>query len=59
LNNWFPEKLEIFNLVGNLILSRKIDTDTMSVDLSKYANGTYVLKIHGNNQSIVKELIKQ
>lgn len=51
--------IEIFNLLGQRIVDKKINTNTTSIDLSVFPQGNYILKIKsGNNQKILK-VVKQ
>lgn len=51
--------IEIFNLLGQRIVDKKINTNTTSIDLSLFPQGNYILKIKsGNNQKTLK-VVKQ
>lgn len=51
--------IEIFNLLGQRIVDKKINTNTTSIDLSVFPQGNYILKIKsGNNQKTLK-VVKQ
>lgn len=52
VNNLVP--IEIYNSMGQLILSKEIISETSSVDLSKYAIGIYYFKITGENPGVIK-----
>jgi hypothetical protein len=51
-SNYISENsnLEIYNSMGQLILSQKIRSKNSTVDLSKYADGLYHFKVNGNQQ---------
>ncbi len=55
LNNFY---VELFGIQGNLIKSYTIDNTNMTLDMSDLANGIYLLKLHIDNTSIIKKLIK-
>jgi len=50
--------LEVYNLLGELILNQKIQSQTTQIDLSQYPQGTYILKASGANQSFHQRIIK-
>ena len=62
LNIYFEQEIsgiEIFNLLGQRIVDKKINTNTTSIDLSVFPQGNYILKIKsGNNQKTLK-VVKQ
>ncbi|MBA2613817.1 MAG: T9SS type A sorting domain-containing protein [Bacteroidetes bacterium] len=49
--------VEIYNSIGQLILFHKINSENTSIDLKKYANGIYYLKVNGCERQfkIIKE----
>jgi hypothetical protein len=49
--------LEIYNSIGQLILTQKIRSKNSNVDISKYASGLYYVKFNGNEK--VCKLIKE
>lgn len=52
-------ELEVYNSIGQLILSKKTITSTAQLDLSKQANGIYYLKLKGNSEVNAIKLIKE
>jgi uncharacterized repeat protein (TIGR01451 family) len=50
--------IEVYNLLGELILNQKIQNQTTQIDLSQYPQGTYILKASGANQSFHQRIIK-
>ncbi|SHI73691.1 T9SS type A sorting domain-containing protein [Flavobacterium terrae] len=52
------DKIEIFNQIGQNILIEKPETESTSVNLSKYSKGIYFIKIYSNNKSIIRKIIK-
>lgn len=50
---------EIFDVNGSLILSRRLQSKTTSIDLSGYSSGVYLLKVHNSDGVGHRRLIKQ
>jgi hypothetical protein len=51
--------IEIFNSLGQLVLSQKTDANSVEVDLRHQANGLYYLKIKNADQEIIKKIVKE
>lgn len=52
-------EIEIFNLLGQQIMIKKINTNIKSIDLSMLLQGNYILKIRsGSNEKILKVIKK-
>jgi beta-glucanase (GH16 family) len=49
------EKVEIYNLLGNLVLNATSDTE--SIDVSNLSKGVYLLTVYSGTQKSVKKLI--
>jgi beta-glucanase (GH16 family) len=49
------DKVEIYNLLGNLVLNTTADTE--SIDVSNLSNGLYLLTVYSGTQKSVKKLI--
>ena len=50
----------IYDMQGRLMLSKNIGTaDASALDISQFANGTYIVSISGDNINISKKIIKQ
>jgi hypothetical protein len=49
------EKVEIYNLIGNLVLNTTADTDR--IDVSNLSKGVYLLTVYSGTQKSVKKLI--
>jgi hypothetical protein len=45
----------VYNIIGELILTAELNTDTVDLDLSDQANGIYFIRI----RNIIKKLVKQ
>lgn len=55
-----PQKVEVWDISGKLILSYKdfVSTSELNLDLSSFANGIYFLKIVSDDKYSVRKLIK-
>ncbi|MBZ9786401.1 T9SS type A sorting domain-containing protein [Psychroflexus sp. CAK57W] len=51
-----PERIEIFNLQGKLLLSR---SGVTTVDVSSLAKGIYIFRASHNRRKIIKKMIKK
>ncbi len=51
-NKYAIEKIEIFNLLGQSILSQSINLNTTNIDLTNLSSGTYVLRVFSENSTI-------
>ncbi|MCB9335176.1 MAG: T9SS type A sorting domain-containing protein [Flavobacteriales bacterium] len=51
--------IELYNLSGKLIARKKSNSEIIVIDISKYPNGIYLLKIQGNKFNKFSKLIKQ
>ena len=49
------EKVEIYNLLGNLVLNTTIDDE--KIDVSNLSKGVYLLTVYSGTQRSVKKLI--
>lgn len=50
--------VNIYNVLGKLITTKKITTTNNKIDTSKFSKGIYLVKINSENKSITKKLIK-
>ena len=53
--------IEIYGAAGSLISSKQYNTSGMynsKIDLTKHANGLYILKITTNEKTILKKVLK-
>ena len=39
------KSVTIYNLLGQIVLTQKVDTDSVSINLSKLASAVYIVKI--------------
>ncbi len=51
--------IEVYNLLGELVLQSKMQNYLTQIDLSHQKNGIYVVRLKGINQSINQRVIKQ
>ncbi|AUC83996.1 hypothetical protein CW731_01225 [Polaribacter sp. ALD11] len=51
--------VNIYNILGELIITDKVNTTRNSIDVSKLSKGIYLVKINSENQFITKKLIKK
>lgn len=62
LGNLLPETIEVYDLMGKLILKNKaiiVSNFQTSIDLTSVAQGVYFIKISANGQNSVKRIIKE
>ncbi|MCR5659729.1 MAG: leucine-rich repeat protein [Bacteroidales bacterium] len=52
-------KVEVFNAFGQVVVSEETSNDNMQVDLSRYANGYYMLRVITDNGIRNSQLIKK
>ena len=50
--------VNIYNVLGKLITSEKVNTNNNSIDISNFSKGIYLLKINSGKRFITKKLIK-
>ncbi len=50
--------IEIYDMLGNVVLTKSPSTNVVKIDLRTFPNGTYNLKISHGMQTISKQLIK-
>jgi hypothetical protein len=49
--------VEIYNIRGNVLLNRNINTKRTSIDAGYYNKGTYILKIKTKNKVLTKKIV--
>jgi len=54
-SNLAIDKVEIYNLIGNIV--SKSSTDTTTIDISNLSKGVYLLTVYSGTQKSVKKLI--
>ena len=52
-------KVNIYNVLGKLVISNTIDTNNNSLDITNLSKGIYLIKVNTENQFITKKLIKK
>jgi hypothetical protein len=52
-------KVEVFNAFGQIIISEEISNDHLQIDLSRYADGYYMLRVVTDNGITNSQLIKK
>jgi hypothetical protein len=50
--------IDFFNVLGENVLSKKINSSNTQIDISELKSGVYLLSIQSENQSTVKKLVK-
>ncbi len=62
INLKFPQAvkgcIDFFNVLGENVLSKKINSSNTQIDISELKSGVYLLSIQSENQSTVKKLVK-
>ena len=51
-------KLSVFNLEGQELLSKNMETDLNTISLEKFITGTYIIEINYNGEKHVEKVIK-
>jgi uncharacterized repeat protein (TIGR01451 family) len=51
--------IEVYNLIGELVLSTRSTSDHTSVDLSAQPDGIYFVKVNGSKRSFNQRIVKQ
>ncbi|MDT8411013.1 MAG: T9SS type A sorting domain-containing protein [Vicingaceae bacterium] len=57
LNNFVDGNIEIINLMGQVIFSQTIQNHQMSVNLSEYNKGIYLVKISSDKEQVIEKII--
>jgi hypothetical protein len=52
------EKITLFNLLGQEVLSKLVDSTEFLIDISNLLNGTYIAKLENNEQTQTIKLLK-
>jgi len=59
LNNGLTKNIEVSDMMGRVILNTSSEFGKIPVNLNKFANGIYYVKIQSNNTSTVVKIVKQ
>jgi hypothetical protein len=51
--------VKIFNMTGQQVFNGKANSDVMTVDMSRYSNGIYMLQVVSNGKSLKSKIIKK
>jgi hypothetical protein len=51
--------VKIFNMTGQMVFNGKADSETMSVDMSRYSNGIYMLQVVSNGKAQKSKIVKK
>ena len=51
--------VKIFNMTGQQVFNGKADSEVMTVDMSRYSNGIYMLQVVSNGKSQKSKIIKK
>lgn len=51
--------VKIYNMTGQQVFNGKANSDVMSVDMSRYSNGIYMLQVVSNGKSLKSKIIKK
>ena len=55
LSNGDIKDLEVYDMAGKLIISKKISSKTYRLDIQYLSNGNYILKINNSSQKFIKQ----
>ena len=59
INDLQASKVEVFNTLGQMVVSENRTENEMTLDLNHVENGLYIVKITSDNQVITKEIVKK
>ena len=53
--------LEIYNMLGKVVMKKSYDfsTESLSIDISEFATGVYILKVSSSESTSYKRFIKK
>ena len=52
-------KIQVYNMIGECILQRELDNGTITVDISSFPEGIYVVRVSNKDWTIQQKLIKE
>lgn len=58
LNTNLETEFIIYNLIGHIVLTSKIENNCSEINISKLANGIYIIELSNNKNKIRKKFIK-
>jgi hypothetical protein len=53
------QKIEVANLLGQVIYNAEITTTELKLDIAAYKSGVYFVKLQGKEGSVVKKFVKR
>ncbi|TRW22769.1 T9SS type A sorting domain-containing protein [Flavobacterium zepuense] len=53
------QEIMVYNVAGQLLLHKKVNTSTATADISSFSNGVYFFKVVGNSKEANFRIIKQ
>lgn len=59
ISNNSPSTLKLFNQLGQLIISKKLELQIETLDLEQLEDGIYILQLDNPNQRFSKRIVKQ
>ena len=54
-----PLKVTVYNSMGLLIYQKQYENQTITIDMSNYVNGVYILKLSSDNGMLVRKIVKE
>lgn len=57
LNNFVGSNIEIINLMGQVIFTTTINSNQLSVNLSKHPKGIYLVKINSDKEQLIEKIV--
>jgi hypothetical protein len=51
--------VKVFNMVGQQLMSKQVNSNTIQVDMSNYANGAYFIQVTTENAMKTVRVIKK
>ena len=57
LNNFVGGNIEIINLMGQVIFTTTINSNQLSVNLSEYPKGIYLVKISSDKEQVIEKIV--
>lgn len=51
--------VRVFNAIGQQVMSVKADSDVMSIDVTRYSQGIYLLQVESNGKAVTSKFIKK
>jgi hypothetical protein len=58
-NNHRPATLNVYNAVGELMLSQDVTNGQYRINVSNWKSGVYLIKVNGQDTDITKRFVKE